>query len=330
MRRVIVLPLYSFYIRLAAHPRDILELYMPTILHSILAMCVIFLMAQPVAAQSKKEIAAQGQFMMERIERLEGRMLTGDPAAERLMQRMDALEENMRTLTGEVERLRFERDQLRAEIQGIGNTIASLEGLAALATRMQNHLDAADTAARDQFAGQSFSSPYSATVTGEPYFAPSDGTVSMQPNSASPAPSFAEQVIAAQQFSGGTNLEDLPLAGKTKLAEGDFAGAQTAFRQYLDINPAAPDSGEVSYWLGESYFVRGGYADAADAYISSMRLDPQGVMAPKAMVGLAATMRELGKKTEACSALGSLTSQYPNASAEVREKARLESARTGC
>jgi len=163
-------------------------------------------------------MVAQDQLMMDRIERLEGRMLTGDPAAERLMQRMDALEENMRTLTGEVERLRFERDQLRAEIQGMSGNIAG----------------------------------------------------------------------------------------------------------------AAPDSGEISYWLGESYFVRGGYADAADAYISSMRLDPQGVMAPKAMVGLAATMRELGKKTEACSALGSLTSQYPNASAEVREKARLESARTGC
>ena len=305
---------------------------MPTFLRFILISSVIFMIAQPAFAQSKKEMVAQDQLMMDRIERLEGRMLTGDPAAERLMQRMDALEENMRTLTGEVERLRFERDQLRAEIQGMSGNIAGLEGLAALATRMQNHLDAADVIAREQSvpAAQSFVSPYSATVTGEPYFAPSDGTTSSQPNSASPAPSFGEQVIAAQQFNQGTDVTDLPAAGKTKLAEGDFAGAQIAFRQYLDINPAAPDSGEISYWLGESYFVRGGYADAADAYISSMRLDPQGVMAPKAMVGLAATMRELGKKTEACSALGSLTSQYPNASAEVREKARLESARTGC
>lgn len=291
------------------------------------------LMAQPAFAQSKKEMVAQDQIMMDRIERLEGRLLTGDPAAERLMQRMDALEENMRTLTGEVERLRFERDQLRAEIQGMGSNIAGLEGLAALATRMQNHLDEADAAAR-QPVTQSYSSPYSTVVTGEPYFPSSGGTYSNQPNSPTPAPSFKEQVISADQFNQGTvqvnNLGDLPAAGKTLLAEGDFLGAQTAFRQYLDINPAAPDAGDVNFWLGESYFVRGGYADAADAYISSMRIDPQGAMAPKAMVGLAATMRELGKKTEACSALGSLSSQYPNASAEVREKARIESARTGC
>lgn len=292
---------------------------------------LVLLMAQPAFAQSKKEMVAQDQLMLQKIDRLESRMLTGDPAAERLMQRMDALEENMRNLTGEVERLRFERDQLRGEIQGMESKFSGLEGLSALAGRMQSHLDAVDLVAREtpSAPSQSYASPYSATVTGDPYFAPG-GTSSLgQPNAVSPAPSFGEQVIAAQQYEGN-NVEDLPNLGKTKLSEGDFAGAQTAFKQYLDINPDAPDSGEVSFWLGESYFVRGGYADAADAYISSMRKDPQGVMAPKAMVGLAATMRELGNKAEACNALGSLTAQYPNASADVLEKSRLESARTGC
>ena len=297
-----------------------------------MSLCVLLLVAtaMPAVAQSKKEMVAQDQLMMERIERLEGRMLTGDPAAERLMQRMDALEENMRTLTGEVERLRFERDQLRAEIQGMSGTIAGLEGIAALASRMQSHLDEADRVARQPAPAQSYGSPYSSTVTSDPYFAPAPSTTTAQPNAVSPAPSFGEQVIAAQEFGAQNNVDDLPQMGKTKLSEGDFLGAQTAFKQYLDINPNAPNSGEVSYWLGESYFVRGGYADAADAYISSMRKDPQGQLAPKAMVGLAATMRELGKKTEACNALGSLTVQYPNASADVREQARIESARTGC
>lgn len=309
---------------------------MSVFFRSCVLLVMTLIIAQPAFAQSKKEMVAQDQLMMERIERLEGRMLTGDPAAERLMQRMDSLEENMRTLTGEVERLRFERDQLRAEIQGMSSNISGLEGLSALASRMQSHLDAVDLVASEQAprAVQSYTSPYSAAVTSDPYFAPAPLSAPLdgnsQPNAVSPAPSFGEQVIAAQQYNQGNNVEDLPALGKTKLAEGDFSGAQMAFKQYLDINPSAVDSGEVSFWLGESYFVRGGYADAADAYISSMRTDPQGAMAPKAMVGLAATMRELGNKTEACNALGSLTSQYPNASADVREKARLESARTGC
>lgn len=297
-----------------------------------MSSALVLLVAQPAFAQSKKEMVEQDVLMMERIERLEGRMLTGDPAAERLMQRMDALEESMRTLTGEVERLRFERDQLRAEVQGMSSNVSNIEGLAALAGRMQTHLDAVDLVEREQQSAvtQSYSSPYSSTVTSDPYFAPNDGYYDGQPNAVSPAPSFGEQVIEAQQYNQGNNVSELPDIGKTRLAEGDFAGAQTAFKQYLDINPEAPNSGEVNYWLGESYFVRGGYADAAAAYIASMRTDPQGALAPKAMVGLAATMRELGKKTEACNTLDSLTSQYPSASTDVREKARLESARTGC
>ena len=47
-------------------------------------------------AQSKKELAAQNAELVQRLERLEGRLLTGDPAAEALMSRMDAIETSNR------------------------------------------------------------------------------------------------------------------------------------------------------------------------------------------------------------------------------------------
>jgi tol-pal system protein YbgF len=301
---------------------------MPFFIRLSLAALLVILMMVPAQAQSKKELAAQNFELSQRLERLERRMLTGDPAAERLMQRMDSLEENMRTLTGEVERLRFERDQLRAEVSAATAKIQNLEGLAVLAGRMQTHLDAVDLVEQQRASAPapSYRSPYSTTITGEPNF-PSAGVIDPnQPSSVPSAPSFGEKIIEVQQYS----LEDLPQTGRTKLAEGDFLGAQTAFKQYLQINPDAADAGEVNYWLGEAYVVRGGYADAADAYIASMRKDPQGELAPNAMVGLAVTMRELGNKAQACNALGSLTAQYPNAGADVQEKARVETARTGC
>jgi len=126
------------------------------------------------------------------------------------------------------------------------------------------------------------------------------------------------------------DLSELGQIGKTKLAEGDFAGAQTALSQYLQFNPDAADAGEMQYWLGESYFVRGGYADAADAYIASMRTAPQGLKGPEAMVRLGASLRELGQVPAACQTLGSFAAQYPNAPVSVKEKAQLEAARTGC
>lgn len=308
-----------------------------------LSFFLIGLMATPALAQSRKELAAQDALIIERLGRLESRMLTGDPAAERLMQRMDALEQEMRTLTGEVERLRFERDSLRTDVAAIAS---QLQGLQALAARTQTHLDAVDLIAQEQasrpqyapapqVSGPMASGP-SALAGGtnapqtqpqpEPYFAPGGTIDPNQPNAVSPAPSFGEQVIGVQQF----NVDELPATGQQKLAEGDFAGAQTAFKQYLDINPGAPDAGDVQYWLGESYFVRGGYADAADAYIAAMRKAPQGQYSPSALVGLAAALRELGNKAESCAALDSFPAQYPNAPEAVRQRARTERARTGC
>jgi len=63
--------------------------------------------AAPAQAQSKKELEAQNVALAERLTRLESRLLTGDPAAERLMTRIDALEASQRALRGELERVAY-------------------------------------------------------------------------------------------------------------------------------------------------------------------------------------------------------------------------------
>lgn len=301
------------------------------------------LLAAPAYAQSKKELAAVDAQLAQRLTTLESRMLTGDPAAERLMQRMDSLEISQRTLTGEVETLRFERDKLLQQVDAMATELQTKQ---ALIDRMQIHLDAVDLVSAETRAPTvSQSDPYAPRTYGQdggysagtvvdtaPYFEPSydSGQLSQIPS----APVFQEQTIGVQEtYQNETyqnDVTELGKSGQTKMAEGDFVGAQTAFKQYLEYNPDALDKGEINFWLGESYFVRGGYADAADAYITSMRADPKGIKAPDAMVRLAATLRELGNKTEACQTLATFPAQFPNASSSTKEKARVEAARTGC
>lgn len=287
------------------------------------------LIALPAFAQSRKELAAVDVELQQRLTTLEKRMLTGDPAAERLMQRMDSLETAQRSLTGEIERLVYERDTLQTEVQALS---AELQGRQALIDRMQVHLDAVDLVASEQRAAQA---PRVYGQTAQPYNY-EDASVSQSYENTTlsqvpAAPIFREQTIDVQTYSGGGNdVAQLGTIGQTKLAEGDFIGAQTAFKQYLEYNPDAADAGEMSFWLGESYFVRGGYADAADAYIASMRKAPDGVKAPESMVRLAATLRELGNQSEACQTLATFGSQFPNASEAAKEKARVEASRTGC
>ena len=299
------------------------------------------LLATPAMAQSKKELAAVDAQLAQRLSTLESRMLTGDPAAERLMQKMDALETSMRTLRGEVEQLRFERDSLLKQVQAMAGDTALDQDLI---NRMKIHLDAVDLVASEQRPAPRRVDPYAPrtysgggtvvqsspapVISSESYASnpvtPESSTLSQIPS----APVFKEQTIGVQE--SYNDVSQLSQVGQTKLAEGDFSGAQTAFKQYLEFNPDAADAGEVNFWLGESYFVRGGYADAADAYISSMRKDPKGAKAPDAMVRLAATLGKLGNKSEACQTLATFPAQFPNASASTKEKARVEAARTGC
>ncbi len=312
------------------------------------------LLAAPSYAQSKKELAAVDAQLAQRLTTLESRMLTGDPAAERLMQRMDALETSQRTLTGEVETLRYERDTLLKQVEAMA---AELQTKQSLIDRMKIHLDAVDLVSSETRAPARISSnPYAPRTYGQdggyssgtvvqssPYTEPqsysSEATIdpsydSTQLSQIPAAPIFNERTIDVQetyqQETYQNDVTELGASGKTKLAEGDFIGAQTAFKQYLEYNPDASDKGEINYWLGESYFVRGGYADAADAYITSMREDAKGVKAPDAMVRLAASLRELGNKAEACQTLATFPAQFPNASSTTKEKARVEAARTGC
>lgn len=282
------------------------------------AVTLACLSASPAQAQSKKELSAQNAALAERLSRLESRMLTGDPAAERLMARIDALEGAQRALRGELERITYERDSLTGEVSQLRTELRIIQDMAG---RMKMHLDAVDLIAEEQ------TRPVTRR-TGPVTLGP---TQPLDPLGG--APTIREQplVISPPTAAPVSNdIAELGQTGKRLLTEGDFLGAQTALRQYLEFNPDAADAGEMQYWLGESYYVRGGYTDAADSYIASMKRDPRGVRAPDAMVRLAGVLRELGKVTEACATLGSFPRQYPDASQVVKDKAAAEAARTGC
>jgi len=304
----------------------------------ILSIILTTAIASPALAQSKKELAAQDNALAERILRLENRMLTGDPAAEQLMQRMDALESEQRSLTGEIEQLRFERDNLKAEIKALN---AALETIESDSDRMRLHLDAVDLLEQERARQPQYSSQ-TQTILGNTAMVggiQQENYNSSQLSGVQSAPVLKEFTVAPGDVPGNQvatvvptypDLDSLPEQGKRKLYEGDFSGAQSDFQTYLAVAADAPNVGEVSYWLGETFFVKGGYTDAADAYIASMRKDPQGIKAPEALIRLGASLRELGNQTEACQALDSFTGQYPSASEDLREKARIELARTGC
>ncbi len=285
---------------------------LPFLLSIIVIVAFIF---TPAHAQSRKELAAQNAQLAQRLNALENRMLTGDPAAERLMQRMDAVEASVRALTGEVERLRYERDNLQEEVRTLAGTLTELQSTA---EDMRRHLEAVNIVSQDT-PETSDSVVYGGGRVG--------GGIYRNGSSIAGPPTI---IGGLPDIKEGNDVSKLAEIGLEKMQEGSFAQAQTVFKQYLELNPDATDRGDVYYWLGETYYVKGGYADAADAYIASMRAAPKGAYAPEAMIRLAATARALGQKQMACQTLASFPKEYPKASANVKGKAKLEAQRSGC
>lgn len=274
---------------------------MPRFALLILVFTALMAAALPAHAQSKREMVAKDAQLEQRIVDLESRFMTGDPAAERLMERMDQLEASQRNLTGEIEQLRYERDALRGDVEALVKDIASLQSLAA---DMRRHLDAVDLASRP--------APVQ-TVTPQPNVQPQPG-----------------QPQAGQMGSATVGVSELQEIGLQKLMSGDFSGAQIAFQQYIQVAPNADDVDEAYFWLGETYLVKSGFAEAADAYLKSMQAAPKGEKAPNAMISLAAALRGMGNKDGACQALDSFPVQFPAAPQEIRQKADIERQRTGC
>ncbi|HCX09760.1 MAG TPA: hypothetical protein DHU81_05270, partial [Hyphomonas sp.] len=83
---------------------------------------------------------------------------------------------------------------------------------------------------------------------------------------------------------------------KSKLIQFDYAGAEEAFRAFLERFGDDPQAGEAHYWLGESLYQQKAYADSGAAYTTMIRSYPDNPRAPDALVKLARAMRLIGDK----------------------------------
>ena len=301
-------------------------------------LLLIAALAAPAEAQSRREMAARLDATESRLAQIESRALQGDPVAETLMQRVDALEREQRVLTGEIERLAFENRQMRASLDQLQRTMnALLDGGVSAGGDPRSGDGPALLEPSEIDAGDPFGQARADSV--QPLQAP-PGARAQRPASDTSGSSGAGPAGGPSQLGGGeasldgaNQVQDpdaLYQRGRTRLLEGDFAGAREAFEAFTVDHPGHARADEAWYWLGETHFVNGDLDAAADSYIASLRADRRGEQAPDALVRLGASLAGLGETGRACQVLGTFGSEFPNAGAEARRKASRESARIGC
>lgn len=124
--------------------------------------------------------------------------------------------------------------------------------------------------------------------------------------------------------------KDLYQAAMRQLAERNYTQAESYFTAFMDRFPDHLLAGNAQYWLGESYYARNDYKQAAAAFLSGVRAYPDSGKAPGAMLKLAMSLNQLGHKAQACATLGELKTRHPDMSAKVKARVSREEQAMAC
>lgn len=223
-------------------------------------------------------------------------------------QRMSDIEAELRRLTGVIERAAHQADQMGLRLDKL---VADVDfRLTALERGPQS----------GQNQGQA-----DASLPGERGVARAAET----PQATAPQQSPVTPV-PAQTLPDGTPAQQYDRALSVLMTGADYDTAEKAFRAFLDQNAGHPLAANAQYWLGETYYVRKNYAEAAAAFIEGYTRYPEGSKAPDNLLKLGMSLAALDNKEDACASLGELESRFPAADPRLREQAKQQKEKLGC
>ncbi len=139
--------------------------------------------------------------------------------------------------------------------------------------------------------------------------------------------------VATQPLDGAINTsgpDALYESSYNNLLKRRFGAAEAGFKKFLKEHGKHKLAGNAQYWLGESYYARGHYKQAAKAFLTGYRGYSKSPKAPDSMLKLGMSLRQLGQAKHACETFAQIKSRFPKASANVKRLAERERKRGSC
>ena len=222
--------------------------------------------------------------------------------AARIEVRLSQFESELRTLTGQIEEQSFRINQMT---QRLDNLVVDVD----------LRLQALEGGAPD---GEAAAGPAAAELSRGA--SPKSAGAASQGDLAAAAVTAPEAGTPQAQYEHAFNL----------LSQTDYKGAERALVAFLEKYPDEPLAGNAKYWLGETYYVRGQYADAAVAFAEGYQSYPESAKAPDNLLKLGKSLAALDQKADACGTFAELLKRYRNAAPTILQQAKSEQKRLAC
>lgn len=322
----------------------------------IRAMLVpVFLFAALLLVTAPPAMAQELQGLVDRIDRLQRELVTlqrqvyrgetpppaaaGDlpldsgggstTALARIELRLSQFETELRSLTGQIEEASFRYNQISERLDRLD---ADLE------VRFQRLEQGTPGMAPVAGSTEGLTPPLAATIPQSSGTPGVIGTVdpaqvealrAQQATGQIPAAAGQQAAVSAAPVASGTPKEQYDRAFGL-LSQTNYSEAEVALRAFVEQNPTDPLAGNAKYWLGETYYVRADFQQAAVTFAEAYQEYPKNSKAPDNLLKLGLSLGALGNKADACGTLSELLKRYKTAAVTVIQRAKQEQQRLGC
>jgi len=169
---------------------------------------------------------------------------------------------------------------------------------------------------------------------------PANAPLPQAPAGAAEAAAAAAGQSTAPAATANQNPSSIVLPGNTPqeqydystglLQRGAYAEAELALKAFVAQHPKDPLAGNAQYWLGETYYARSDFQNAAVTFAQGYQKYPKSSKAPDNLLKLGMSLGQIGQKDNACTAFKQLAKQFPTASAAIKDRAARAQQRYGC
>jgi tol-pal system protein YbgF len=245
-------------------------------------------------------------------------------------QRLDAMQDQMRQLTGRIEELNNEVTELKAQLERQASDtdlrFQQLQGGGGALNTAPLPPRQSDSATAELPPQPKPPLGAGADLSQPPSRSGNLGTLpGGRPEEAPPQ----QQAAAGGALPAG-NAQDQYNYAMGLLTQANYPAAEQAMRSFVQRYPKDPLAGNAQYWLGETFYVRKDYGNAATAFAQGYEKYPKGPKAADDLLKLGMSLTALNQKADACKSYARLTHDFPSPPQSIKERLTAEKQRAGC